>query len=109
MNKHLQNILDHMQEFIYVVDKDTYEPIFFNMAIRQTLLKSFDDQPCYKKFHNLDKPCDGCPLPNLSKHGNEYIDLTLNNWGVETAVRAYNIHWEDEQDKNLALIIQSSF
>ena len=92
MNKHLQNILDHMQEFIYVVDKDTYEPIFFNMAIRQTLLKSFDDQPCYKKFHNL-----------------EYIDLTLNNWGVETAVRAYNIHWEDEQDKNLALIIQSSF
>ena len=109
MSKHLQNILDHMQEFIYVVDKDTYEPIFFNMAIRQTLLKASDDEPCYKKFHNFDKPCEGCPLSRLSKHGSEYIDLTLKNWGVETSVRAYNIHWEDEQDKNLALIIQSSF
>ena len=45
----------------------------------------------------------------LSKDGNEYIDVKINNWGVETPTRAYNIHWEDEMDKTLALIIQSSF
>ena len=109
MSKHLQNILDHMQEFIYVVDKDTYEPIFFNMAIRQTVIVPSEDQPCYKKFHKLDEPCEGCPLSRLSKHGSEYIDVTLNNWGVATSARAYNIHFEDEQDRSLALIIQSSF
>lgn len=109
MSRHLQTILDHMQEFIYVVDKDTYEPIFFNMTIRQTLIGASIDQPCYKKFHNIEWPCKGCPISRLSKNGSEYIDVTLDNWGVSTSTRAYNIHWEDEQDRNLALIIQSSF
>ena len=108
-NRHLQNILDHMQEFIYVVDKDTYEPIFFNLTIRQTLSSTSIEQTCYKRFHNLDEPCKGCPLLKLSKYGNEYIDIKINNWGAETTARAYNIHWEDEQNRNIALIIQSSF
>ncbi len=109
VNKHLQNILDHMQEFIYVVDKETYIPIFFNRTIRQTLSNASSEQPCYQRFHGFDSPCEGCPAKKLSAGGNEYIDVKLNNWGVETPARAYNIHWEDEQDKNLALIIQSSF
>ena len=109
MSKHLQNILDHMQEFIYVVDKETFEPIFFNMTIRQTLSSASTDLPCYKKFHNFDEPCKDCPLYKLSKDGSEYIDVTLDNWGTATSARAYNIHWEDEMDRNLALIIQSSF
>ena len=109
MSKHLQNILDHMQEFIYVVDKDTFEPIFFNMTIRQTLTGVSGVQPCHKTFHNFDEPCEGCPLFKLSKDGSEYLDVMLNNWGAPTAARAYNIHWEDEMDRNLALIIQSSF
>ena len=109
MSRHLQNILDHMQEFIYVVNKDTYEPIFFNSTVRQTLSTAATDLPCYKRFHDFEKPCEGCPVKNLSRDGNEYIDVTLNNWGEETTARAYNIHWDDERDKNLALIIQSSF
>ena len=109
MNKHLQKILDHMQEFIYVVDKDTYEPLFFNMTVRQTLTGTSINRPCYKKFHERNEPCEGCPLHKLSKSGNEYIDLELDNWGAKTNTRAYNIHFEDEEDRNLALIIQSSF
>lgn len=109
MSRHLQNILDHMQEFIYVVDKDTFEPIFFNSTIRQTLTTSSTAQTCYKRFHDLDEPCEGCPLFKLSRDGNEYIDVVLDNWGEETSARAYNIQWEDEGDRHLALIIQSSF
>ncbi|MBR6013484.1 MAG: GGDEF domain-containing protein [Selenomonadaceae bacterium] len=109
VSRHLQNILDHMQEFIYVVDKNSYEPIFFNSTIRQTLTTVSTAQTCYKRFHDLDEPCEGCPVMKLSKDGNEYIDVKINNWGEETVARAYNIHWEDEIDKNIALIIQSSF
>ena len=98
-----------MQEFIYVVDKDTYEPLFFNMTIRQTLTGTSINTPCYKKFHELNEPCKNCPLERLSKSGNEYIDLEMDNWGAKTNTRAYNIHFEDEEDRNLALIIQSSF
>ena len=109
VSRHLQNILDHMQEFIYVIDKNTYEPIFFNSTIRQTLTTGSTAQTCYKRFHELDRPCEGCPVMKLSRDGNEYIDVKINNWGEETMARAYNIHWEDEDDKSLALIIQSSF
>lgn len=109
VSRHLQNILDHMQEFIYVVDKNSYEPIFFNSTIRQTLTTGSTAQTCYKRFHELDAPCEGCPVMKLSKDGNEYIDVTINNWGEETSARAYNIHWEDVEDRSLALIIQSSF
>lgn len=109
LSKHLQNILDHMMEFIYVVDKETYEPYYFNNTIRQTLMSTASEQTCYKRFHNLDEPCEGCPVKKLSKNGNEYIDVHLNNWGVETPARAYNIRWDDDSDKSLALIIQSSF
>ena len=109
ISRHLQNILDHMQEFIYVVDKETYEPIYFNNTIRQTLMSTATEQTCYKRFHNLNAPCEGCPVLKLSKNGNEYLDVRLNNWGVETPARAYNIRWDDDMDKYLALIIQSSF
>ncbi|MBO4401175.1 MAG: GGDEF domain-containing protein [Selenomonadaceae bacterium] len=109
ISKHLQNILDHMQEFIYVVDKETFEPIYFNNTIRQTLISTAVEQTCYRRFHNLDAPCEGCPIAKLSKNGNEYIDVRINNWGVETPARAYNIRWDDDMDKYLALIIQSSF
>ena len=109
VSKHLQNILDHMQEFIYVVDKETFEPIYFNNTVRQTLIHLTNEQTCYKRFHNFDAPCKDCPVGKLSKNGNEYIDVHINNWGVETPARAYNIRWDDDMDKYLALIIQSSF
>ena len=109
LNDHLRDILDHMQEFIYVVDKDTYEPVFFNQTIRQGLQGISVNQPCYKRFHRLEAPCDGCPLNRLSLEGNEYIDTVLDNWGAPTNTRAYNIHWEDQRERHLALIIQDSF
>ena len=106
-NDHLRDILDHMQEFIYVVDKDTYEPIFFNQTIRQGIAEVSVNQPCYKRFHRRNEPCQNCPISRLTRSGNEYIDSTLDNWGAPTAARAYNIHWED--GRPLALIIQDSF
>ena len=108
-NDHLRDILDHMQEFIYVVDKDTYDPIFFNQTIRQGIAGISVQQPCYKRFHRFDAPCPNCPIKRLSRDGNEYIDTVLDNWGAPTNTRAYNIHWEDRRGKSLALIIQDSF
>ncbi len=108
-NDHLRDVLDHMQEFIYIVDKDSYEPIFFNQTIRQGIAGISVNQPCYKRFHRYEKPCKNCPLSRLSREGNEYIDVTLDNWGAPTNTRAYNIHWEDQRNRSLALIIQDAF
>ena len=109
MLQHLRDVLDHMQEFIYVVDKETLEPVFFNQTIRQALASATVNQPCYERFHNLKKPCVGCPLPRLSAKGNEYIDVILDNWGAPTNTRVYNIRWEEEDVRHMALIIQEPF
>ena len=108
-NQHLRDILDHMQEFIYVVDKETYEPVFFNRTIRQAINTVSVNQPCYQRFHQLTEPCYNCPIAHLSKDGNEYLESMLYNWGGPTNVRTYNIYWDDNQHRTCALVIQEPF
>lgn len=108
-NQHLRDILDHMQEFIYVVDKETYEPVFFNQTIRQAISTISVNQPCYQRFHKLTEPCYNCPVPHLSKDGSEYLESMLYNWGGATSARIYNICWDEEKHRSCALIIQEPF
>ena len=107
-NTRLRDILDRMQEFVYVIDKETHEPVFFNQTIRQFLTPISTTQPCFKRFHNLDFPCANCPVERLSKDGNEYLLSQMNNWGELTETRTYNIDWEEGKSK-FALIIQDPF
>lgn len=108
-NQHLRDILDHMQEFIYVVDKETYEPVFFNQTIRQAIGTIHVNQPCYQRFHKLPEPCYNCPVPHLSKTGSEYLECMLYNWGGATSTRTYNISWDEEKHRSCALVIQEPF
>ena len=108
-NNHLREILDHMQEFIYVVNKETYEPVYFNQTIRQALGGISVNQPCYKRFHSLSSPCPFCPAQQLSKSGNEYLQMSMSTWGTPTDARIYNIEWEKGSGSKYALIIQDPF
>lgn len=111
-NTHLRDLLDHMQEMVYVVDKITLMPIYFNQTIRQTLSESSSGMPCYELFHKRMTPCPDCPVQRLSCEGNEYILCQLRNWDEQrpTLSRACNLHWsENENDPPLAMVIQDPF
>ncbi|SDG12139.1 diguanylate cyclase (GGDEF) domain-containing protein [Selenomonas sp. WCT3] len=111
-NSHLRDLLDHMQEMVYVVDKITLMPLYFNQAIRQTLSESSAGHPCYELFHQRMTPCPDCPVQKLSGEGSEYIACDLSNWDKErpTTTRACNLHWnQNENDPPLALVIQEPF
>ena len=108
-NEQLKAILDYMQEMVYVVDKDTYEPVFFNRTIRQAVPENSAKEPCYYRFHSLEGPCPDCPLNYLSADGKEYIIRAATVWGTETNVRAYNnIEWGTPGHR-MALIIMEPF
>ena len=107
-NTRLRDILDRMQEFIYVINKNTYEPVFFNQTMRQFLNPISGSLPCYKRFHNLEQPCKGCLVEKLSRNGNEYLHSRLDNWGTPTDTKTYNIIWEENEEK-YALVIQDPF
>jgi hypothetical protein len=111
-NSHLRDLLDHMQEMVYVVDKITLMPLYFNQAIRQTLSETSAGHPCYELFHQRMTPCPECPVQKLSGEGSEYIACELSNWDKErpTTTRVCNLHWnQNENDPPLALVIQEPF
>lgn len=92
-NKRLMDIIDHMQEMIYVVDKDTFELLFLNQTIRQALPEVSVPQACYYRFHKFDHPCPNCPVQPLSDNGAEYIIRNVDSWGAPFSAKAFNIEW----------------
>ena len=106
-NKRLMDIIDHMQEMVYVIDKKTHELLFFNQALRQALPETVSTEACYYRFHKFTAPCPECPVGRLSERGAEYIKSTLKSWGAPTPSRAFNIEWGP--DRKAALIIVEPF
>ena len=102
-NRRLIDIIDRMQEMVYVIDKDTFEPLFLNQTIRQALQSSMVKQACYFRFHRFDKPCPNCPVLPLSENGREYIVRIVSSWGTPAKARAFNIDWE--KGRHAALVI----
>lgn len=106
-NRRFVDIIDHMQEMIYVIDKKTHELLFFNQALRQALPETTSAEACYYRFHKFTAPCPDCPASRLSENGLEYIERTINSWGAPTQARAFNIEWSPGQ--KAALIIVEPF
>lgn len=109
-NEQLQIMLNHMQEMIYVVDKVSMTPVYFNQAIRQILQpNAASGQPCYQLLHDRTTPCPECPVQKLSGDGSEYIQCEMNNWSAKqpTCTRACNLHGEHSaSNRQLAMVIQ---
>ena len=110
-NEHLRDLLNHMQEMIYVVDKITMQPVYYNQTIRQILPYASNHLPCYQLFHNRKSACPGCPVCKLTGEGSEYLQANLDNWipSHSTCTRACNLNWGDEGSQPLALVIQEPF
>lgn len=106
--KMFSSILDDMQELIYIVDRHTMEPVYYNRTIRQAIVDGDRHKPCYQLFHNRTEPCQGCPVPDLSKNGSEYIQCEVHNWGKTSLCRACNFTVDKDSDKDphLVLMIQ---
>ena len=107
-NEQLRDILNHMQEMIYIVDKITMKPVYYNQTIRQLLPYASKQHPCYHLFHHRDSLCPNCPVCKLSGEGSEYIESSLDNWiaGNPVCTRACNLHWGAENGQPLAMVIQ---
>lgn len=107
-NKQLRTLLDHFQEMVYVVDKITMQPVYFNQTIRQAIPIASTTMTCYQLFHQRVTPCLGCPVKRLSGEGSEYIECELDNWGCgPTPSRACNLQGEDLKQP-LALVVQET-
>lgn len=62
------NVLNDVEEIIYISDPENYNLLFLNSAALKTynLKETPKNEKCYKVLHGLNKPCPFCKLDKLS-------------------------------------------
>lgn len=67
-------VLDNTPNLVDVVDVNTYEVLYVNLASKEAYgIENVDyrGKKCYNLFYGLDAPCDFCPTSNL-RNGQSY-------------------------------------
>jgi diguanylate cyclase (GGDEF)-like protein len=57
----LHTILDNQEEWIYVVDPQSYRIQYANLASRNAVSEIYEGCRCHQAFYHRDSPCDFCP------------------------------------------------
>ncbi|MEG0813947.1 MAG: GGDEF domain-containing phosphodiesterase [Clostridium sp.] len=92
-----QEVMDHLDSYIYVIQPDTFEVLFMNDKIRNLMNAIPSNTPCYAFFRGNREPCEDCPMRKLnesatSKATCEIYNDKLNIW-LETTIST--LHWID--------------
>ncbi len=96
----LLSVFDSLDEIIYVSDPETYEILYVNQAVRNTLQKELVGGICYKEFQGLESPCEFCTNKIILKkkpapHRWEHHNLAL---GRDYKIVDRIIKWPDGRD-----------
>ena len=79
----LLSIFDSLDQMVYVSDPETYEILYVNKNLQNTLRKEVIGKICYEEFQNLKEPCEFCtnkeiiannPLSSIWEHYNSNYD-----------------------------------
>ena len=87
-------ILDNQDSSIYIIEKNTYDLLYVNKtASRLVNNGDYANTVCYSYIHGRDKPCENCPLGQLSQGmpiETEYYDQKI---GRYYSIRNEEISW----------------
>ncbi len=104
MKDTLQLVLDATPESIYVIDKNTYELIFANNALRQNFDYDIVGRKCWEALTPFSGPCPYCKVQEAGKLplGVPYV---WDNYNAEMKMWLHitnsNIRWIDGRDVQL--------
>lgn len=86
------NIVENMEEIIYVSNKDTRELYYMNAAGRElTGIYDYKGQNCYKVLHNQEQPCEDCAERILKRE--EFCVWEKESLGKRYIVKGKLIPW----------------
>lgn len=93
-----QEVMDHLDNYIYVVNMVTFEVLFMNEKAKRVINRGIDGvATCYKYFRGKDEQCADCPMRQMAGDGPENIICELYNDKLEiwTETRASTLRWTD--------------
>ncbi len=100
-------MLDNMDAYVYIVDKNNYEITFLNRKALKTCDIECIGKKCYKLINNCDSPCKDCPL-KLMNDDNLHASYCKETYNYATRKWTKNLYsWMDTRDNNGKCIIIS--
>lgn len=88
-------IMDHMDNYIYVIDQQSYELVFLNSRTRELLPEAQEGQLCHKALCGSETPCEECPMKHMASKGRHeclFFNPFLEAW---MEVSASELVWQD--------------
>lgn len=73
-----QDVMNSLDNYVYMVNLQSFEVLFMNKKVRSALNESETDQPCYQFFRGNDAQCPDCPIRCL-KDGVNHSEKEIYN------------------------------
>ncbi|WP_232697462.1 diguanylate cyclase domain-containing protein [Brevibacillus daliensis] len=96
-----QSILDNLNSWAYVINKNTYELLFINKKTPDLVSGSMVGKLCYEVFFDgREAPCEQCPMQELEKSNKNNYTVELYNhvYNMWTSTTASWIKWNDNSE-----------
>lgn len=93
----LQEIMNHLDNYIYVILAETYEVVFMNDKMQKIASDSLNEHLCHQIFRDRETPCEDCPVHKLihSKADRTVTELDNDKLNIRMKATASLIHWTD--------------
>lgn len=93
----LTDVMNHLGNYIYVINSETFEVLFMNENIRRIMQEDESPEPCYSFFRGNSSQCEDCPIRNIldtspGKSSLEVYNEKLHIW-IETTASV--LQWTD--------------
>lgn len=93
----MTEIMNNLDSYAYVVDKATHDILFINNKADKIVLSKVNVGYCYQSIRGKDKPCQDCPIEELSDDFTSRCVKVIRNerFNIWTETTASYINWED--------------
>lgn len=96
--KSRQEVMDHLDNYIYVVNMETFEVLFMNEKTKQVMNADTSlESTCYSFFRGQEQQCEDCPMRQMTGDGADNIVCEIYNdkLNIWTETRASTLRWTD--------------
>lgn len=96
--KSRQEVMDHLDNYIYVVNMESFEVLFLNEKTKKIMSANTSGKSvCYSFFRGNDSQCEDCPmhLMNNGAVGNVISEIFNEKLNIWTETRASTLRWSN--------------
>lgn len=92
-----QEVMNNLENYIYVINTETFELLFMNEKIQALLDDSEENHTCYSFFRGNPCQCNDCPLFTLAKEKTDKLvaEIYNNKLKIWMEIAASKMVWTD--------------